>query len=467
MFEGEKLAIAANMGPVGAQLFEAPIAKRMASSDLKLQVTYSYYAMTPAIEAKITVDFERIKRESETIKREYKKIYGDDDPGLIEGIADFVFGDSDNDEKQVGESYREVLDQASFLEDKGYIKCDLNITADTEMTQRIADAYLQMFVQLMTQPVNLDDKNDRESNEKDAKRSLPEVDRGQDSSTITSEKRVVNSKSFKRSYSFTASVPIKMTRTLTTDLLSIYDGVKSNPKCVGEALLNDPFFTHSDVKIVLDLDARDIFEEYINYVTISIRKRRNSGRDFQESVTMDAKFLKENGPVATISYARGSEKTPDPFEYQVQWSLRGGRTFPPNPEWKAGALEGVTLSTPLRPTQVDFQWEPELMKEKDIIRVAAQVAYWQFGTEKVADIQPLSDTSMRPFRFFRDAERTEYAYRLVYYHKTLGVLAGAWQKNAAGLIYGAIPDDLLTNPEYKERGAKLGSPERVLGGGNK
>lgn len=468
-FEGEKVALAANLGPIGAQLFSAPIEKRMASSDLKLQLTYSYYVMTPAIKATLSIDFEKIKSDYEKIKKDYSKIYGGDSPGLIESVGDFIFGDSDNDKKQIGESYKEVTTQVSYLRDKGYINCNLEITVSDEMTQRIADTYLQMFASLMTQPINMDEPNNRESNDKDAKQKLPEVDRGQESSRIESERLVVNTKSLKRSYTFTASVPVKVTRSMTTELLDMYDGVKNNPRCVGEVLLNDPFFTHCDVKVFLDLDAKDIFDETINYVTVSVRKRRTSGNDFLESVTMDAKYLKENGPVATLSYARGSSKTPDPFEYQVQWSLRGGKVYPPNPSWQPGALEGVTLTAPLRPTQCDFQWDPDAMKEKDLIRVSTQVVFWQFGEEKQMDVQPLPDTNMRPFRFFRDASKSEFAYRLVYYHKTQGVLAGPWQRNTGGLIYGAVPDDLLTNPEYKERGSKLSSSggEKVLGGGLK
>lgn len=467
-FEGEKIALAANLGPIGAQLFAAPIEKRMASSDLKLQLTYSYYVMTPAIKATLSIDFEKIKVDYEKIKKDYSKTYGEDSPGVIESIGDFIFGDSDNDKKQLGESYKETTTQISYLRDKGYITCNMEITVSDEMTQRIADTYLQMFASLMTQPVNMDEPNNRESNDKDAKQKLPDVDRGQESSSIQSERLVVNSKSLKRSYTFTAAVPVKITRSMTTDLLDLYDGVKSNPKCVGEVLLNDPFFTHCDVKVFLDLDAKDIFEEAINYVTVSVRKRRTSGNDFLESVTMDAKYLKENGPVASLSYARGSAKTPDPFEYQVQWSLRGGKVYPPNPTWQPGALEGVTLNAPLRPTQGDFQWDPDAMKEKDLVRVSAQVAYWQFGEEKKTDIQPLPDTTMRPFRFFRDSAKPEFSYRLVYYHKTQGVLVGPWLQNAGGLIYGAVPEDLLTNPEYKERGAKLssGAIEKVLNGGS-
>lgn len=465
-FEGEKIALAANLGPIGAQLFAAPIEKRMASSDLKLQLTYSYYVMTPAIKATLNIDFEKIKNESEVIKKEYAKIYGHDSPGVIEAIGDFFLGDSDNDKKQIGESYKEVNNQISFLRERGYIRCDLEVTVSDEMTQRIVETYLQMFASLMTQPINMDEPNNRESNDKDAKQKLPEVDRGQESSTVSSTRFVTNKKTLKRSYTFTASVPVKITRSMTTDLLDLYDGVKNNPKCVGEVLLNDPFFTHCDVKVFLDLDAKDIFDETINYVTVTVRKKRTSGNDFLESVTMDAKYLKENGPVATLSYARGTAKTPDPFEYQVQWSLRGGKVFPANPTWQPGALEGVTLTAPLRPTQGDFQWDPEAMKEKDLVRVSTQIAFWQFGEEKKIDIQPLPDSTMRPFKFFRDAAKGEFAYRLVYYHKTQGVLAGPWQRDTGGLIYGAVPDDLLTNPEYKERGTKMnaGAQERVLGG---
>jgi hypothetical protein len=314
--------------------------------------------------------------------------------------------------------------------------------------------------------MNSDKKSNAKDNDEQAAKE-PEVDKGLDVSRINRTRHWKRQELYSRSFHFSAAVPIKKQGKMTADLLDMYDGVKNNPRCVASVLLNDPFFTHRDVKVVLDLDAKDIFDDAINYATINIRKRRASGSDFLDSVTIDSKFLKDNGTAATLTYARGEEKNPDAFEYQVQWSLRGGVLFPENPTWQVGQFQGVTVAPPIRPTSVDFQWDNEAMKEKDIVRIAAQINYWQFGKERTATIQPLPDQNLRPFRFFRDDGKQEYAYRLIYFHKSKGRLVGPWQRDSSGYIYASIPDDILDNADYGNRAKEVvdGAVEHILGGG--
>ena len=112
------------------------------------------------------------------------------------------------------------------------------------------------------------------------------------------------------------------------NLASWYDAVRDNPKCVAAVNLNDPFFQHRDIHFILDLDAKDMFEQAVNYVTVNVRKKRSTGNPFEDRVTIDAKYVKEKGINATMTYARGEDKNPDAYEYQTQWSLRGGRVAP-------------------------------------------------------------------------------------------------------------------------------------------
>ena len=85
---------------------------------------------------------------------------------------------------------------------------------------------------------------------------------------------------------------------------------KDNPKCVAAVNLNDPFFQHRDINFILDLDAKEMFDEAVNYVTVNVRKKRSDRPPFDDRVTIDAKHLKEKGITATVTYARGEDKQP-------------------------------------------------------------------------------------------------------------------------------------------------------------
>src|SRR6185437_9078676 len=165
------------------------------------------------------------------------------------------------------------------------------------------------------------------------------------------------------------------------NLASWYDAVKDNPKCVAAVNLNDPFFQHRDINFILDLDAKDLFEQAVNYVTVNVRKSRSSGNPYTDRVTIDSKFLKDKGVAATLTYARGDDKDPDTYEYQAQWSLRGGRTYPENPPWVKGSWQGVTLSPPVVVRTIEVEGDLAAMKASGVSRITVQIHYPRLGEE--------------------------------------------------------------------------------------
>ncbi len=183
-------------------------------------------------------------------------------------------------------------------------------------------------------------------------------------------------------FTLDARLPVRWPFQIVGNLASWYNGVKDNPKCVASVNLNDPFFQHRDINFILDLDAKEMFDEAVNYVTVNVRKKRGrAATPFEDRVTIDAKYLKEKGITASVTYARGEDKNPEAYEYQAQWSLKGGNVFPANPRWEKGSWEGVTLAPPVVPRTVEVEGDLEAMKASDITRVTVQIHYPKFGKE--------------------------------------------------------------------------------------
>ena len=211
--------------------------------------------------------------------------------------------------------------------------------------------------------------------------------------------------------------------------------------------LNDPFFQHRDILFVLDLDAKEIFDEAVNYATVSVRKRRSSGNPFEDRVTLDAKYVKEKGTTATVTYARGEDRDPDAYEYRAQWSLKGGVLYPVDPPWQRGSWEGVTLAPPVVPRTIEVEGDIAAMAASGITRVTVQVHYPKFGKEVEENIHvsPAANEALVKRRIFEDRGTRGYAYRLIVNHKTEGKLALPWQaKVGDNYVYATIPANLLT-----------------------
>jgi len=248
------------------------------------------------------------------------------------------------------------------------------------------------------------------------------------------------------------SIILRVTRTyqMVANIANSYDQVRDNPKCVAAVNLNDPFFQHRDINFILDLEAEEIFEQEINYATVNVRKRRSDGNDFKDAITMGRDYIRQNGTLANLTYARGEDKNSDVYEYKVQWSLKGGKLYPDNPRWTKGDWEGVTLAAPVKPRTIEFEADLDEMRELGVTRATLQVRYQKFGKEVEENI-PLTVSKNEPLveqTIFTDRDMVGYVYRLVLNHKEHGKLALDWEaKINDDYVYAIIPKELRNNTQ--------------------
>ncbi len=238
-------------------------------------------------------------------------------------------------------------------------------------------------------------------------------------------------------------LPVKLKYQLVESLASTYDAVRDNPSCVYSINLNDPFYSHREINFILDSEARDIFEEEINYVTVNVRKRRSTSRDFEDAITIDAGDLAQKGTLASLTYARMDDRNSDVYQYKVQWSLRGGKIHPENPRWVRGDWQGVTLAAPIMPRNIEFEADLEDLKEKGIRRASLQLRYQKYDKE-FESIIPLTVSRNNPLveqRIFVDKDRPGYAYRIILTHQKYGKMATEWEaKITDDYVFAVLPE---------------------------
>ncbi|MDI6828135.1 MAG: hypothetical protein QME62_06610, partial [Armatimonadota bacterium] len=457
LMPGQRVAAAARLTANGAQLLDATFQKARSITDLSLSFNLAYYTMLPAVEGTIYFHWSKLQQQSDKLAVEYEHKYK---------RKCFLIWCRDSNHTYTYNETREMFD---FLCEKQIIVMDFKEKISDERTAKIRDAFFQFFLNSFAQSEQM--SPEEALNEQDKDKSTdddPKAPAVRGDKYSMSRYRFAKSEQMRdRFWHLKYSLPYRETLQLTANLAEWYDGVRNNPKCVAAVNLNDPFFTHRDIKFILDLDAKEIFDEAVNYVTVNVRKKRSSGRDFEDHVTIDANYIKNNGVTASVTYARGDDSNPDVYEYQAQWSLKGGNIYPANPPWVRGSWEGVTLTPPVRPVTIEFEGDIDAMKEKGITRVTAQLHYYQFGKEVETNIHisPAKNEPLVSTKIFMDRDKKNYAYRLIFNHKTAGKLVGPWVANVSDeYIYATIPDDLLTVELYKKRAESLvtGVIEKVL-----
>jgi hypothetical protein len=426
---GLKAAVAAKMDKNDAQLLAASFEKTRSISDVSVQLFFQYNVLYPAVDGIITVNWTKIQTEFEKFRAE----------GHM--IPDAPKGD-DKDEYYQDSVVHNFY--SSCVESKA-IDIRLDDKLGNEVTAKITELFFNVFINSIAtlshdnaapvdpgQPaMDTEEMMSKYSNAEQWKVSVTKLKSHYDRRVET----------YRLSYRL--NIPQKMY--ILGNLAEWYDGVRDNKACVAAINLNDPFFQHRDINMILDIEAEKMFGQEVNYVTVNIRKRRSAGNPFMDQVTIDREYLKTKGLKASVSYARGEDTNSDVYEYKSQWSLKGGRLYPEDPDYVVGDWEGITLAPPVTPRTIQFEADLDQLKAMGIRRATLQVRYRKFDEETETNI-PITVSQGIPLveqMIFTDRDTRGYVYRLVLTHESEGKLALDWDaKINDDYVFATLPKAL-------------------------
>ncbi len=461
---GNKIALAADLNENGAQLLDASFNKVKSITDLSITFSYNYSVQFPAAKGYIKEDWSKLDSMNLYDSAYFSKRSTSSSYGGILGAVGSIFGIKKTKNHF---TYDEMHQLYTMLEEKQVIEMNFEENLADERVAKIREAFFEYFLERFT-----DSESDSQPKIPGRRESydMPNIKVG-NSYKFTREMEEVIKQKRQRLFNLNYKMAVRRNFQATENLASWYDNVKDNPKCIGMVNLNDPFFKHRDVNVILDLDAEDMIGKEMNFVTVSLRKQRDAegANDFSHQLTFDKKFFEENGNRATVTYSKAQDANPDVFEYKVQWSLRGGNVFPiGDTVWTKGSWQGITLSPPVKPVPIRFEADIDELKDLDIRNVTLQVRYMKFEKEVESNLN-ISLYSQQPYvekTLYMDKNTQGYAYRLVFTHKTKGVMAMDWEsKINTNYIFAVVPDELRKgNEEFIEKAIEAG--KAVMGGGD-
>ncbi len=451
LIPGGKVAAAARLTANGASLLAASFERARSVTDVSIALDFAYQTLTPAARGSITFDWEKLSAERQRIEAEYTAT---EEESVDWGC--FLIFCAYWEEETYSYSYDEMQEFYKLLEEKRIVRLQFDELVDDKRVEKIREAFFDYFLQSMTEPVPPPAPAEGQD-----PFQVPDIQKG---SKYTFNREVVHG-AFERKtdrFSLEYRLAVRRPHQLVGNLASWYDGVRDNPKCVASVNLDNRFFQHRDIQFILDLDAKEMFDEAINFVTVNVRKRRDDGSVFEDHVTMNAEYVKASGITSSTTYSRGGDENPDLYEYQTKWSLRSGHEYPRDPRWQKGAWEGVTLAPPVVPRTIEVEADLEEMRASGVTRITVQVHYPKFGeeVEENIHISPARGESLVSRKIFVDRGSRGYAYRLVVHHKTEGALALPWSAQVSDdYVFAAIPPELLKDGSSLKEVAKAAGAE--------
>lgn len=436
LYQGGKVAVATNLNKYGAQLMAATFEKANSITDLSVNLLYKYYLKVNGLKGRITVDYEKIAKtiKEDKVKAEYRRI-------------------ESKNSVQESQSWNELRSVYNKLVENSSIKIEIDQGPANATTDKLTEMFFQLFMDKFTTPAT--DQPPPPANAQEAA-YLPgkntaygyylNVKRIEQSVTKKKETIIMN-------YNYMMPMELSVTQNLKT----FYNSAKDNKNCVATVVLNEDFYKHMDIRFQLGSDALKLFElNELDLVTVDVMKKRSSGNNFTNTVSFTKDDIAKKGSVAAMSYAAGEDKNADMYQYRTQWSMRGGIKYPKNPQWQVGQMQASTLDLPIMVHKIEFEADPEKLKEFGISRAIMQVRYSKFGEEVEENIS-LSTAKNEPIvskTIFIDKDVRGYAYRLIFYHTSEGQLALPWSPKVNGSSsesyeYAVIPDQL------KDKGSEI------------
>lgn len=185
-----------------------------------------------------------------------------------------------------------------------------------------------------------------------------------------------------------------------------------------EVNLDDPLFKQREIVAFIDgLNAGD-FGEYVNFVTLHMRKRHEGGGETHDEVRIDRNNFNAEGNSFKLLYGwKGDNDRRHwlDYEYRTYWSFFGGSTVE-DPDWRSTSSGAINLAPPYQRREVTLEADPAVLAQFDRkVRSITVKIYYQLGGEervRLTSLNPSTEPLSKTVEFMLPADVFEYEYEI-------------------------------------------------------
>jgi hypothetical protein len=193
-------------------------------------------------------------------------------------------------------------------------------------------------------------------------------------------------KRYKTSGTFSFSFNKKMLQaqvvTMAHNVGDLYNRYGNDPAIFKEVNLDDPVYKQREVIVFLDGQDKDAFDKYINYVTVSMRKKHQNGNLTQDELRIDKNNFNNEGNVFRMLYGWKGDANREKwleYEYKTTWSYHGGFTY--ESDWQKTSDFNITVTPPHRYRTVKLEADPDILQDEGVRLTTVTFYYKALGRE--------------------------------------------------------------------------------------
>jgi hypothetical protein len=218
----------------------------------------------------------------------------------------------------------------------------------------------------------------------------------------------VDSISFKESHPTTVNAPFGGNLGISRSSCS---------QCFVETNLDDDVFKQREIVALLDGLNENDFVKYINYGTVQLRKKHESGKITYKQIRITRNEFKKEGNLFKMIYGwKGDNDRANWFnyDYQVNWSFFGGNNI--ETDWVSTNKSVITLSPPISRKVITIRAEKEILVASEVRIVDVKIYYNLGGRDLIKSftIYPKNETLSGQLEFMLPIGVQAYDYDITW-----------------------------------------------------
>lgn len=455
-YPGGKAAMAGRLSSIGTQLLESTF--QNPTSDLSVTFAYDYIAKTPAYNARVTIDLDKIGEMAEC----NQKTKDSQSSKYVDWNFNGFWLSFGQKERVTRVSKKDMTEAFETMVTTGAVRIDIDQNlpdVDTsQLESGLMDLALKSFSEIQRSFTTSDelkaaqdaqqansnssDSDSSDSNSSDNKKKSNEPDAP--TYEIFKVKRKRTKMQGRIVLSLSKTMAIYRTHVITGNMGA--DLRKYKDQVFSEVVLNDKFFKRGQIYVDLDMDAIDLFDKkMVNNASVQVIVPFKD-RPFKETQVFTRKGVTAGTISNKFTFAtRGIDRGDSgcPFKYIESWSLRGGGLWPRNPKPICSNTMKVTLVPPIMARQVDVETDLGELKSMGFRAADVRLRYNEYGKPKIttASFHVAKGEGYIEKTLFTDKPGSSDAqppveYSIVLTHKVKGTLEPTpWRKLNGSYIF--------------------------------
>ncbi len=154
---------------------------------------------------------------------------------------------------------------------------------------------------------------------------------------------------------------------MSVNIGGLYQRYGHDKRIFRAILLDDPVFKQRNILVTIDGQDSDEFANYVNAVTVELRKHHQFGDVSTDEVVITPELFDSEGNAFFLRYGWKEDHNREAwlkYQYRVVWHLKGGIEI--TEDWRESSSAAITITPPFRYLPVTIEGESERLGAKGV-----------------------------------------------------------------------------------------------------